>query len=275
MSELDRPRRRLLSRRTLFAGAIANAVHQALSDRPKTSSYQLDNVALAMHRKQGNRSVVSSLIELHSAYQTLMQFDKPWTHQILLNGATSKEAFNFANALHRRLTVGPESKAMGYQETMSMVLSELATEHFPEREFWSPTFRVHELRSSEAVAHAEESDFSIRNTVSYAYESGVPLEIGYRSLREDWNRNIVPQTHVRRVNVRSVDATGFRAKHGRGYRRYSFDKVEWAIAEGYTPQNVGYEPVIDLKLSDSKAVAKVDLTVATTETHYRSMLRSN
>lgn len=42
------------------------------------------------------------------------------------------------------------------------------------------------------------------------------------------------------------------AKHKRGFRRYNFDRVEWALAEGGLSREVQLEPMLELELKDTK-----------------------
>lgn len=209
---------------------IPSNVHHALVMRPQHERNYERNVSIVLN-------------------QDFLEIKKSWTHKIVLGGESPDTAKRFLSELKTIFETGPISTEVGYQESIDRLLNMIAERYFPGKEFWSPTFRVHELRYKYLSVEVDESK---RATIKFALTTGAPLEFGYLSNRPDWHGVILPQVHVRRVNVRSVDDDGFTATHRRGFRRYSFAKVQWALMEGTKALEVLHEPMIEIEMKESK-----------------------
>jgi hypothetical protein len=170
------------------------------------------------------------------------------TQEIVFFGESTDVVTRFSEKLMGMLVRGDEGAGEAVstcEESLYSMLNELAGTFFPDKEFWSPTEGVYELRSSVREVERREA------MVKLAVLTGAPLEFGYDSRRspEELSTELVTRTH--RANVHFVDATGFMARHKRGLRRYNFDKMRWAIAEGYKGRVVEYELRLTIKLEPS------------------------
>jgi hypothetical protein len=136
----------------------------------------------------------------------------------------------------------------------------------PNKELHRPTNDVYELRhlGIEGVTSAEN-----RQAIYHARNTGEPVEIGYVSRRRGKEGNHDYQTHVHRVNVKSADGVGFTAKHGRGLRRYRFDKLQWVRIETGIFSVVLPEPVIEISFEQIAGGYIAHLTVGTTANLYQ------
>jgi len=221
----------------------------------------------------GERLGVATMLPSYSlgGTENFMEFKKDWTHQIVLYGASSEETSAFVTHLNLSLSGTSIASSASYQEAMDELLNELAFTHLPGHEFWSPAFRVHELKSSLISAFTKPH---MRTVIERALERPRVVEIGYRSLRPDWRGELTPQIHVHRVWVHRMDETGFVASHARGVRRYSFENLDWAMTELQTDTKPHYEPVIELELYPSKAGQRYSLKVGTTRELFLTSVRN-
>lgn len=177
-----------------------------------------------------------------------MRHKKPWSHSVLFSGESLSKALDFTSDLMKRLERG-QSETDSYQETFTSLLEELQRKHFPEKIFFEVDFRQHELREAEIQS---EGAIAIRARFKEALVKGIPIEFGYASSRLDWSGALREQIHVRRVNLLTFHAWGFKAWHVHGVRSYRFDKVKWVALENHVEQAVGYEPLLQLQFQPEK-----------------------
>lgn len=65
--------------------------------------------------------------------------------------------------------------------------------------------------------------------VGEAFEKGFPLELIYDNRPEELENEYGWRSPSRQVGVKAIDGNGFKASHGRGVRRYRWDKLERAV----------------------------------------------
>lgn len=68
-----------------------------------------------------------------------------------------------------------------------------------------------------------------RTAVEEAFEEGFPLEFIYDNRPKELENEYGWRSPSRQVEVRAIDDNGFKALHGRGVRRYNWDKLERAV----------------------------------------------
>lgn len=107
-----------------------------------------------------------------------------------------------------------------------------------------------ELRATE---HSSKRD-EIEATVAYAVERGVPLEFSYTVVRRK-----AEETHIRRINPVKLYKDGFLGRNVRGLRRFNYDRINSAVAEGKQAATVGQEYMLTVEF---KASGTVSLTVS-------------
>lgn len=87
------------------------------------------------------------------------------------------------------------------------------------------------LKGSSTPQTAAEREAAVRE----AFEEGFPLEIIYDNRPGNLENEYGWRSPSRQVGVKAIDGDGFKAFHGRGARRYSWDKLERAVV---LPANV-------------------------------------
>jgi len=121
---------------------------------------------------------------------------------------------------------------------------------FPHSTLHRVSHTVFELRT---VEHTENRD-EIEATVAYAVERGAPLEFSYTTVRRK-----AEETHIRRINPVKLYKDGFLGRNVRGLRRFTYDRINSAVAEGKKAVTVGEEYMLTV---DFKASGIVTLTVS-------------
>lgn len=102
-----------------------------------------------------------------------------------------------------------------------------------------------ELRAVKHTSNREE----IEETVAYAVEHGVPLEFSYTTVRRK-----AAETHIRRINPVKLYKNGFLGRNVRGLRRFSYDSIHSAVAEGNRSVKVGQEYMLTVEFKPSGTV---------------------
>lgn len=167
-----------------------------------------------------------SVGELQRFPDGLMSHRKPWYHTIQLIGENLTTSEAFYTELVKRLRYGPVSPYASYQQTFDWLLSDLVS-YLPEKNFVTPVFREHELRSLAPAAFEQED---IKATVGAAYLNDLTLEFSYENTRRRAGGSNL-ETHYRRVKVRRLNGDrGFQAWNHLGYKTFLFSKIRSAIA---------------------------------------------
>lgn len=121
---------------------------------------------------------------------------------------------------------------------------------FPHSTLHRVSHTAFELRT---VEHTDRRD-EIEATVAYAVTRGVPLEFSYTTVRRK-----TEETHIRRINPVKLYKDGFLGRNVRGLRRFNYERINSAVAEGKKAAAVGQEYMLTVEF---KASGTVTLTVS-------------
>lgn len=173
--------------------------------------------------------------------------------RIVLLGQPEKIGSQFIDGLQEYLQTegawgSKRFNSENISEKLGGVLATLNRKLFPMKAFIRLSAEEYQLFH---LAEPAREQRDIRATVQRSYEQNTPLEFRYQA------RGDTPG-FIRRVTVRGLNETGFKAKHALGYRRYRWDRVEAATSEAFKG-GVGRELVVHVDV-DAKGEGRIALT---------------
>lgn len=192
-------------------------------------------------------------------------------HTIVLNGEGRDITFALAKKLRKKLelnftTSGATQSWEDYSDYVRQSIVSMTKVVIPEKDLHQTADNSYELRHRESELFTTAEN---RQAIYYARNTGQPVEIGYMSARRNRSGALTEQTHVHRVNVKSADGVSFIAKHGRGWRRYRFDKLQWVRIEDGIFRVVYPEPVIEISFRKIAGGFIARLEIGTTANLYQ------
>lgn len=166
----------------------------------------------------------------------------PISMRIYLDGEQYVSGKAFLADLQRAIEDRRRNSYDTFAANIFETLPTITRNSFPAKNFQRLESGGYELRS---LAEAAIRVADIKATVEHAKNSGAPIEFLYPG-----KRNGYFEDSNRRMNVKSVTATGFTATHARGQRRFLFSKVRRMLAETLV-EPVGEEIQIEVYLEAS------------------------
>lgn len=174
-----------------------------------------------------------------------------YTHRLYFGGegafASKQYLVRLINSLEHSKEADPE-KAIATSLMDPALNGVFVTRRFMERS----SEASHSLASSDLIVGTKrDAGATVRNTVDAAYRSGAPLDFSYKA--ED------QPIGIRRANVVKREADYFIGEHHRGRRRYRYDRVIEALADGSSTRFVPNEPAATVTF-DSNGVGLIRLS---------------
>lgn len=166
---------------------------------------------------------------------------------LLLGGMSGDAALSIAHSIAKHFEAGAPLWALSLEQAFDFILTASLNKQLPNSAFHCGEPGLLELHYAPTDSFSQQA---ILDAVSNSYNNGVPLEFSYTAHREDEDGELKEETHIRRVNVTSMDGLGFNGRHSRGTRRFSLSSVNWALNNSVIPHEVQPEPLVHFSLEE-------------------------